>query len=203
MSMTWHKRYHLDALEGMRGLTLEQRGAYTTILDLLYLRGGSLPDDPMFISGWLGVFPKTWNRIRKCLIEDGKLIAGNGQLTNRRATKEVQLLKARSVENKTNGRFGGLASKKINDLQEADARQTKTQNEKKKESESLIESEHPRPSPNLVVLDSAAQRRLRPSGGQQEEQGLSNFDGSVNFTAIRELGALSSKCHLVKAEGMV
>lgn len=193
MSMTWHKRYHMDALDGMRSLTLEQRGAYTTILDLIYLRGGSVPDDAMFISGWMGVFPKTWNRIRKALIGAGKLIAEGGLLTNPRATKEVVLSKARSVENKTNGRFGGLASKKNNDLPEANARQTKTQNEtpegKKIESQSSSQDAF---KENVICFESAL--RSPPSAGEsglkpgQEErpiQRASDFatdDGNVIIT---------------------
>ena len=35
----WHKRYHEDALNGYMGLTLEERGVYSTCLDLIYMRG--------------------------------------------------------------------------------------------------------------------------------------------------------------------
>lgn len=163
--MTWHKRYHLDALEGMRELTLEQRGAYNTILDLLYLKGGSLPDDAMFISGWLGVFPKTWKRLRSALIDAGKLTSEGGHLANPRASKEMLLSKARSVENKTNGRFGGLASNKNKSIAEANARQTKNKTESLKEEE-----------PKILDIRPSADSSNRPPAGEFDWE---SSDGTI------------------------
>ena len=165
----WYKRDPRAALDGMRTLTLEERGAYNTILDLIYLRDGSVPDDPLFLAGWLGVFPKTWIRLRTALIEAGKLVAEGGILTNSRATKEVLLRKARSVENKTNGRLGGVASRKHNDIAEANGRQTKTQNEKERESVPTEESEQ---IDKIIFLDSASQG-LPPTA---ERKAITEFD---------------------------
>ena len=43
-ALPYHKRYHSDALAGMMPLTLEERGAYNTLLDMIYDRGGPLID---------------------------------------------------------------------------------------------------------------------------------------------------------------
>lgn len=179
----WYKRDSQAALDGMRSLTLEERGAYTTILDLIYLRDGSVPDDPMFISGWLGVFPKTWNRIRKVLIDAGKLVPDSGVLTNRRATKEVLLRKARTVENKTNGRLGGIASSKINDIAEASARQTKTENQEEEK---------------IVNLDRATR-----SSDTEQNQGFTNSDGTVSFTSAELIRIGIDLPHLVDPLGQI
>src|SRR3954464_10987845 len=54
----WHKRYHEDALNGYMGLTLEERGVYSTCLDLIYMRGAPLLFDTaaeqQWVAGWLG-----------------------------------------------------------------------------------------------------------------------------------------------------
>jgi hypothetical protein len=49
MSLPWHARNHQDALDGMLMLTLEERGAYNTILDLIYSRQGPIPDDARWL----------------------------------------------------------------------------------------------------------------------------------------------------------
>lgn len=71
--LDWHPRYHRDALEGMRGLSLEDRGAYTTLLDLMYDRAAGVPDDERFVAGWLGCSVRLWRAIRDRLIRAGKV----------------------------------------------------------------------------------------------------------------------------------
>ena len=93
MNLRWHARRHRMALEGMRDLTLEERGAYNTCLDLIYEREGPIPDDARWIAGWLGVGPRMWLRIRAALIAKGKLheveVDREPRLMNRRAAIEL------------------------------------------------------------------------------------------------------------------
>lgn len=70
----WYKRDPEAALDGMRELTLEERGAYNTVLDLIYMRKNRLPDDERFIAGWLGVDVRVWRRLRARLV--GTLVDG-------------------------------------------------------------------------------------------------------------------------------
>lgn len=70
----WYKRDPEAALDGMRELTLEERGAYNTVLDLIYMRKNRLPDDERFIAGWLGVDVRVWRRLRERLV--GTLVDG-------------------------------------------------------------------------------------------------------------------------------
>ena len=44
----WYKRDPNAALEGMAVLTLEERGAYNTVLDLIYTHDGSVDDDDRY-----------------------------------------------------------------------------------------------------------------------------------------------------------
>jgi uncharacterized protein YdaU (DUF1376 family) len=87
--LKWYKRDPDAALSGMMGLSLEERGAYNTVLDLLYSRDGALPDDARFISGWLGTDVRVWRRIRDSLIAQGKLAVVDGLITNSRASLEI------------------------------------------------------------------------------------------------------------------
>lgn len=93
--ITWYKRYPEDALAGMMGLSLEERGAYNSVLDLIYTRDGRLPDDDRFIAGWLGCDVRVWKRIKTRLVELGKLYSAGGVLSNRRADEEVVTALAR------------------------------------------------------------------------------------------------------------
>ena len=85
----WYKRDPNAALTGMASLTLEERGAYNTVLDLIYAHGGAIDDDSKFIAGWLRVDVRVWRRIRRRLIEGGKLYANGPTLRNARADREV------------------------------------------------------------------------------------------------------------------
>jgi len=60
----WHKRYHSDALHGFMSLTLEERGAFQTILDLIYDRGSALIDNDRLLAGYMGVSLRKWNSLR-------------------------------------------------------------------------------------------------------------------------------------------
>jgi uncharacterized protein YdaU (DUF1376 family) len=85
----WYKRDPSAALNGMMELDLQERGAYNTVLDLIYSRDGNLPDDDRFIAGWLRVDVRVWKRIKSTLIERGKLFVQEGLLRNERADVEV------------------------------------------------------------------------------------------------------------------
>jgi len=86
----WYKRDPNAALTGMAGLTLEERGAYNTILDLIYANDGAVADDDRFIAGWLRVDVRVWRRIRKQLLDLEKLYRRGQSLRNARADREVE-----------------------------------------------------------------------------------------------------------------
>lgn len=86
----WHRRYHSDALAGMLSLTLEERGAYQTVLDLIYDRGGPIADNERLLAGYMNCSIRKWRTLRAALIEQGKLIASEGTLTNPRAEKQLE-----------------------------------------------------------------------------------------------------------------
>lgn len=109
--MDWHPRYHGAALEGMRPLSLEERGAYTTLLDLMYERGGGVPDDDRFVSGWMGCSTRLWRSIRNRLIHAGKIRIEDGLIVNDRAVEELRSQSVRARKKAESGAKGGRSKR--------------------------------------------------------------------------------------------
>ncbi|MBI5940134.1 MAG: hypothetical protein HY859_06885 [Caulobacterales bacterium] len=74
-SENFYRRDPLKALSGMIGLSLEERGVYNTVIDLLYSTWRPLADDRPFIAGWCGCAVQKVNPIINRLIEQGRLIS--------------------------------------------------------------------------------------------------------------------------------
>lgn len=112
-ALPYYPRYPRDFFEGTAGLSLEEKGAYGLVLDLIYMMGDrGLPDDPQYIAGQLGTSVRKWNSLRKSLIERGKLTAENGIISNKRADKVK--IKQRSYQD--NQAENARGSRKNNDL---------------------------------------------------------------------------------------
>jgi uncharacterized protein YdaU (DUF1376 family) len=111
MTFGWHPRDHKAALDGMLMLTLEERGAYNTCLDLIYDRGGPIQDDGRWLAGWMGVSLRRWNSLRASLIVKGKLFAlnlnGVDCLMNHRAAIELENQSKRARKLSESGAKGG------------------------------------------------------------------------------------------------
>jgi len=89
-------------------LTLEERGAYTTFLDLMYDRGGPIIDNERLNAGYLGVSLRKYRAIRSALIEKGKIyLTDSGEISNRRFDKEHEKNLKTSRNQSENGKRGG------------------------------------------------------------------------------------------------
>src|SRR5690606_5888825 len=112
--MDWHPRYHRAFLEGTQRLSLEERGCYTTILDLIYDRGGPIPDDARWLAGWMNCSVRKWTALRAALIAAGKItVEGEGDeavMRNERADFELDSQSARRRANAESGSSGGRKS---------------------------------------------------------------------------------------------
>lgn len=90
-ALPYHKRYHSDALAGMMSLTLEERGCYQTLLDMMYDRGGPLIDNERLLAGYMNCSTRKWRALREILIEKRKIrINKDGLITNGRTEKEIE-----------------------------------------------------------------------------------------------------------------
>lgn len=183
--MDWHPRYHGAALEGMRGLSLEERGAYTTLLDLMYSRAAGVPDDDRFVAGWLGCSTRLWRSIRGRLISAGKLRIEDGLIVNDRAIEELHSQLVRSRKKAESGAKGGRTLRETHDAANENSRLDEA---KKKHIDSDIDSSSEDKSSDaesrVVVLDHDAEAwrqavRLLTGQGRMTEAKARPFFGRL------------------------
>jgi len=139
----WYPRYAQDFIMGTMGMPLETRGAYSILLDLIYDRGGPIPDDPQWLAGLWGVSKRKWSTIRESLISEyRKITVKDGFISNARA--DAELIKSEKISRKQseNGVKGARAraenqarSNENNNLDQATLKPPQPQpHNKKKES---------------------------------------------------------------------
>ena len=77
------------AIAGMAELSLEQRGAYYSILDVLYSRDGIVPDDDRLVARMINVHWRTWRAVKRQLMAAGKLRVNFGLLEANGVSEEL------------------------------------------------------------------------------------------------------------------
>lgn len=87
--MHWYKRDPNAALVGMAALTFEERGAYNSLLDLLYSCDNELADDDERIARMMNCNTRTWRKLKAALIGHGKVWVKDGKITAKRVEKEL------------------------------------------------------------------------------------------------------------------
>jgi uncharacterized protein YdaU (DUF1376 family) len=86
---------------GTAGMTLEQIGAYTLILDRLYSLDGVMADDDAEMAHALHLDPRLWNRIKRELITKGKIrVTTDGMLDANGVRSRLLVAKIRSTSAK-------------------------------------------------------------------------------------------------------
>lgn len=109
----WYKREPTAYLGGVQGMTAKEHAVYSIVLDLIYQHGGSVNDDPAWISGWISDMGSA--AVRKAiesLIQRGKLVREGDQLTNTRAKSEAKTKENLRETREKTGKKGGIASGK-------------------------------------------------------------------------------------------
>ncbi|WP_299438933.1 YdaU family protein [uncultured Rhodospira sp.] len=108
----WYKRYGGDFIAGTMELSLEEKGAYSIVLDLLYDRAHPIPDDPQYIARVCGCSTRRWKIIRdRLLVADKLYITDDGEhLSNRRFDRESPPSQKTGEKRRKNGAKGGEKS---------------------------------------------------------------------------------------------
>jgi uncharacterized protein YdaU (DUF1376 family) len=88
--MKFYKRDPDRALAGMNELTLKQRGAYNSILDLLYSRDGDVPDDDTRVARMISCHWREWKAVKLELIDLGKIWVEDGLICARRVQETLK-----------------------------------------------------------------------------------------------------------------
>ena len=87
----WHRRYHSDALSGCIGLSLEERGAYATMLDMMYDNREPVLENERLLAGYFGVSIRKTRSLISALIDKKKIYrTAAGRLSNKRFEKEIE-----------------------------------------------------------------------------------------------------------------
>jgi uncharacterized protein YdaU (DUF1376 family) len=153
----WYKRYAGNFVMGTMNLTLEERGAYSLCLDLIYDRGGAIPDDERWLAGICRISTRRWRVIRAKLIQLGKLVEVDGRLHNRRAQAEIDLAQEKADADAENGAAGGR--KRAENSSKTDRKLIENGS---KTSRNFVENE-----PQSAKNNDLGQARLKPN--QKEE----------------------------------
>lgn len=95
----WYKRYPRDIYEATRALSLEARGAYNDVLDLMYIHGGPIPDDDKWMSHALHVSTRKWSALKIELLKAQKITVQDGMIHNSRVDFEIE---SRSNQSRAN-----------------------------------------------------------------------------------------------------
>lgn len=158
----WYKRYPSDFLAGTMELSCEEKGAYTVVLDLMYDRGGPIPDDAQWIARVCNCSTRRWKLMRSRLIKLGKLSVDGNLLNNKRVLSEINVGKLRHENAVKDGSRGGVASAKLRassrdnkelaskTLQEKSNHTRATQ---RPEARGHKEEEEPPPSPSKAMIE--------------------------------------------------
>lgn len=140
---SWYPRYPADFIDGTLGLSLEEKGAYAIVLDLIYDRRGAVADDPRYLAGVCGCSIRKWRQVRARLIETGKLVTRGDRLSNERAEFELEISSKTTRKLAESGSKGGHKRaenerelRKNNDLAEATLKLARGRGEEKREEES-------------------------------------------------------------------
>lgn len=101
MSLQFIKLDLADWADGTCEMTLAQEGAYLRICAALYRAGGTLPDDDARIAKRLRLDIRSWRHHRKYLLEEGKIVAEDGTLSQPRVTNELANIDAKSTRHRS------------------------------------------------------------------------------------------------------
>lgn len=139
LGLSWYKRQPAAYLGGVQGLTSKQHAVYSVVLDLIYVHGGYINNDPRWIAGWISDMGSSAVRTAiESLIECGKLQLEEGRLTQKRAKTEVKTERNQRETREKLASFAGKHSAKsrarsneINDLVERDVEPNKIREDKR------------------------------------------------------------------------
>lgn len=125
----WYQREPVAYLGGVQGLTAKEHAVYSVVLDLIYLHGGSVNNDPAWIAGWISDMGS--HAVRKAinsLVERGKLAIEGDQITQKRAKTQAKTKENVRETRRESGKKGGKRSgesrrqsKENNNISEASA----------------------------------------------------------------------------------
>ena len=89
MTLPYYPMYPRDFFEGTQRMSLELKGAYIMLLNLIYTRDGPVADEDGYLARYVGCSIRKWQKLRLELIGLGKIVVADGFIRNSRADEEL------------------------------------------------------------------------------------------------------------------
>lgn len=149
----WYKRFPNDFLAATISLSLEEKGAYSVCLDLIYANDGPIPDDAQWIARACGCSTRKWKQLRERLLEAGKLYVDEGKIGNARADKQVENSRKNARKLAESGAKGALkTNEKKARFRENNALEEKRPTEKSRHTRSYMLEDKVKDSENNIKI---------------------------------------------------
>lgn len=110
----WVKWYAEKFLHGIIGMTAEEIGVYSLLLNMIYETGGPVKEDLERLAARCRMRPTSFRKVLDSLEENGKLLRADGVISNPRAEKELET-RAKVVEKWRENFSGGKGKKEGKD----------------------------------------------------------------------------------------
>lgn len=153
MSLPYYPMYPRDFFEGTQQMSLELKGAYIMVLNLMYTRGGPISDEPGYISRYVGCSVRKWKQVRDELVAMGKLVVQDGIISNFRADEVIE--KQRSYQDK---QAENRARPNKNNAEETPPKTTRVKSESKPDTDRDDVEDSARPENELDVLEAKCRK---------------------------------------------
>lgn len=141
VGLDWYKREPLAYLKDTIGLSSREHAVYSVVIDLIYQHGGSIPNDPGWIAGWISDMGTAAVRNTIAALDANPkitLVISDGEISQKRAKNEAKTKEKLRENRQKTGKKGGeisgknrAAQKENNNLTEPSA-SSETQAEKRR-----------------------------------------------------------------------
>lgn len=112
--LEWYKREPIRYLGGVQGMTAREHAVYSVVLELIYVHGGSVRNDPRWIAGWISDMGAAAVRTTiDALVAGGKLDLDGENLTQKRAKNAVKTQENLRENAEKTGKKGGKKSAEL------------------------------------------------------------------------------------------
>ena len=117
--MKFYKRDPALALEGMSQLNSQQRGIYNSIIDLLYVRDGIVPDDDHMVAAAISIDLREYRNVKQQLVAAGKVRTRSGLISANGVDATLAIAQLRSSSARANAQLRWKRYKNANEFNQA------------------------------------------------------------------------------------
>lgn len=113
VGLDWYKREPIAYLGDVQGLSSKEHAVYSVVLDLLYVHGGEINNDPSYIGGWISDMGAAAVRNALASLSQNKKITlaiTEDKISQKRAKNEAKTKRKQSENAAKTGKKGGVSS---------------------------------------------------------------------------------------------